>query len=76
MIPRQYLRSTSDLKTSHARPEVTLPMKEWLQDPDLEEGTIQIVPRRMEDKTGHEALRLCPGTRRDTKAIPVSQKTL
>jgi len=34
MIPGQYLRTTSgtsDPKTSHVRPEVTLPMKEWPQ---------------------------------------------
>ncbi len=79
MIPGRYLRSTSrtsDPKTSHIRPEVTLLMKEWLQGPDPEEGTIWIVPRRMEDGIGHEALCLCPRTGRDTDATPVSQKTL
>ncbi len=57
MIPGRYLRSTSrtsDPKTSRGRPEVTLLMKEWSQGPDPEEGTIWIVPRRMEDKLEHE----------------------
>jgi len=79
MIPRQYLRSTnetSDPKTSCVQPEVTPLMKEWPQGPNTEEGTIWIVPRKMEDKIGHGALCFYLRTGRDTSMIPVSQKTL
>ena len=32
------------------QPGAMLPTEEWPQGPDLKEGTIRIVPRRMEDK--------------------------